>query len=203
MSHKKAVIIGSGVAGLAAAIRLAVQGFDVTVYEKNSYPGGKLSAFKIAGFHFDVGPSLFTQPQNIEELFTLANEPIENYFSYSKLDIACKYFYENGKIVNAYSNANLFAKELSEQVKEPEANIKKYLKRSEKLYNSIASIFLNYSLHKRRTWFHPRTIKGLLAIKLPYLFKSLGTYNKRFVPSKFLIDLLLTMAAILTKLLPC
>jgi phytoene desaturase len=181
MSHKKAVIIGSGVAGLAAAIRLAVQGFDVTVYEKNSYPGGKLSAFKIAGFHFDVGPSLFTQPQNIEELFTLANEPIENYFSYSKLDIACKYFYENGKIVNAYSNANLFAKELSEQVKEPEANIKKYLKRSEKLYNSIASIFLNYSLHKRRTWFHPRTIKGLLAIKLPYLFKSLGTYNKRFV----------------------
>jgi phytoene desaturase len=180
MSHKKAVIIGSGVAGLAAAIRLAVQGFDVTVYEKNSYPGGKLSAFKIAGFHFDVGPSLFTQPQNIEELFTLANEPIENYFSYSKLDIACKYFYENGKIVNAYSNANLFAKELSEQVKEPEANIKKYLKRSEKLYNSIASIFLNYSLHKRRTWFHPRTIKGLLSLKFPYLFQSLGSYNKRF-----------------------
>jgi phytoene desaturase len=180
MSYKKAVIIGSGVAGLATAIRLAVQGFSVSVYEKNSYPGGKLSALTIDGFHFDAGPSLFTQPQNIEELFALANEPIENHFSYSKLDIACKYFYENGKTISAYSDANLFAKELATKVNEPEANIKKYLNRSAKLYNSIASIFLNHSLHKRRTWFHPRTIKGLLAIKFPYLFQSLGAYNKRF-----------------------
>jgi phytoene desaturase len=181
MSHKKAVIIGSGVAGLATAIRLAVQGFSVSVYEKNSYPGGKLSAFKIDNFHFDAGPSLFTQPQNIEELFTLADEPIENYFTYCKLDIACKYFYENGKIINAYSNANLFASELLEKVNEPKENVKNYLSRSEKLYNNIASIFLNHSLHKRRTWFHLRTIKGLFAIKFPYLFKSLGAYNKQFV----------------------
>ncbi len=180
MSHKKAVIIGSGVAGLASAIRLAVQGFDVAVYEKNSFPGGKLSAFTKDGFHFDAGPSLFTQPKNIEELFELADEPMANYFSYHKLEIACKYFYENGKTINAYSNANLFAKELAEKVNEPEANIKKYLTRSEKLYNNVASIFLNYSLHKRRTWFHPRTIKGLFAIKFPYLFQSLGSYNKRF-----------------------
>ncbi len=180
MHNKKVVIIGSGVAGLAAAIRLAVQGFSVSVYEKNSCPGGKLSAFTKDGFHFDAGPSLFTQPQNIEELFELADEPIENYFSYSKLDIACKYFYENGKTINAYSNAELFAKELSEKVNEPEANIKKYLTSSGILYNSIASIFLNHSLHKRRTWFHPRTIKALLSLKLPYLFQSLSTYNKRF-----------------------
>ncbi len=181
MNHKKAVIIGSGVAGLATAIRLALQGFSVSVYEKNSYPGGKLSAFTKDGFHFDAGPSLFTQPQNIEELFALANEPIEHYFSYSKLDIACKYFYENGKIVNAYSDANLFAQELAEKVNEPEANIKKYLSRSEKLYNNIAHIFLNFSLHKRRTWFHPRVIKSFASLKFAYLFKSLGAYNKKFV----------------------
>jgi phytoene desaturase len=184
MNHKKAVIIGSGVAGLATAIRLAVQGFSVSVYEKNSYPGGKLSSFTKDGFHFDAGPSLFTQPQNIEELFNLAAEPIENYFNYSKLDIACKYFYENGKTVNAYSDANLFAKELSEKVNEPEANIKTYLSRSEKLYNNIANIFLNYSLHKKRTWFHPRVIKALGSLKFAYLFKSLGGYNKRFATTE-------------------
>ena len=68
--RSKATIIGSGVAGLASAIRLAVQGFEVSVYEKNAKPGGKLSSFEKDGFQFDAGPSLFTQPQNVEELYT-------------------------------------------------------------------------------------------------------------------------------------
>ena len=75
--NNKAIIIGSGVGGLATAIRLQLQGYAVTVYEKNSYAGGKLSAFEKQGYHFDAGPSLFTQPQNIVELFELANEPIQ------------------------------------------------------------------------------------------------------------------------------
>ena len=66
MDTKKAIIIGSGIAGMATAIRLAVQGFAVEVYEANDRPGGKLGAFEKQGYHFDSGPSLFTQPQNIE-----------------------------------------------------------------------------------------------------------------------------------------
>ena len=180
MQHKKAVIIGSGVAGLGTAIRLAVQGFNVAVYEKNSYPGGKLSAFTKDDFHFDAGPSLFTQPQNIVELFELAHEPIENYFAYKKIDIACKYFYEDGKEINAYSNDEMFANELQQKTGEPVENIKKYLSRSENLYNNIASIFLNHSLHKKRTWLNGRSLKALGSLKFPYLFKSLGGYNKVF-----------------------
>src|SRR4051812_37034647 len=94
----KSVIIGSGVAGLASAIRLAVQGFEVTVYEKNSYPGGKLSHFSLGDFNFDAGPSLFTQPENISELFELAGERLEEYFSFKKVPVTCKYFYENGVV---------------------------------------------------------------------------------------------------------
>jgi len=109
MYTKKAIIIGSGIAGMAIAIRLAMQDFSVCVYEKNGQPGGKLSAFEIDGYRFDAGPSLFTQPQNIEDLFSLAEEPIEAYFNYLPVDIACKYFYENGKIVNAYTNTAKFA----------------------------------------------------------------------------------------------
>ena len=66
MNKKKAIIIGAGIGGMATAIRLAVQGFSVEVYEKNNFPGGKLSAFEMSGFKFDAGPSLFTQPKNIE-----------------------------------------------------------------------------------------------------------------------------------------
>ena len=82
MLSPKAVIIGSGVAGMACAIRLAVQGFEVHVYEKNSYPGGKLSSLSLGGYHFDAGPSLFTQPENIAELFELAGEDMGEYLQY-------------------------------------------------------------------------------------------------------------------------
>ena len=68
MSSKEAIIIGAGVGGMATAIRLKLQGYDVQVFEKNDYPGGKLSHFETNGFRFDAGPSLFTSPHLIEEI---------------------------------------------------------------------------------------------------------------------------------------
>ena len=55
-------VIGSGLGGLSAAIRLAVSGHDVTVYEKNSAAGGKARSISHSGFRFDTGPSLLTMP---------------------------------------------------------------------------------------------------------------------------------------------
>ncbi len=179
MQSKKAVVIGSGIAGMAAATRLAVKGFDVSVYEKNKVPGGKLTAFEKDGYHFDAGPSLFTQPQNIEELFTLADESITDYFTYQPVDIACKYFYPNGKIVQAYTNAALFANELQAQLNEKPAAVIAYLKQAEKLYNNIGTIFLNHSLHKAGTWLHQRIVKALATIRYPFLFNTLNGYNKK------------------------
>jgi phytoene desaturase len=175
--NKKAIIIGSGIAGLATAIRLAVMGIDVSVYEKNNYPGGKLSDFTKEGFHFDAGPSLFTEPQNIEALFALAREPIENYFSYQPVAIACKYFFENGKIVNAHTSNELFAAALNEMLDENNNNVSRYLSDSKKLYKNIGSVFTEHSLHKRKTWLHKRTLKAVFSVKYPYLFKTLNKYN--------------------------
>ena len=78
---KKIIIVGSGIAGMAAAIRLKSVGYDVEIFEANSYAGGKLSEFKSNGYRFDMGPSLFTMPNLIEELFKIAKKPIENYFT--------------------------------------------------------------------------------------------------------------------------
>jgi len=189
MHNKKIIIIGSGVAGMAAAIRLVVQGFDVTVYEKNNYPGGKLTTVQKDGFCFDAGPSLFTQPKTLEALFETAGEPIENYFSYKPLAIACKYFYENGKIVEAFTNAAQFGKELEEKLNEPANAVTKYLEESKKIYHHIGSIFLNYSLHKRKTWFNKKIVKALAAIKYKYLFNNLDKRNRTAFRSKEAVQL--------------
>jgi phytoene desaturase len=177
MKINTAVIIGSGVAGMAAAIRLAIYGFDVSVYESNSYPGGKLAAFNKDGYQFDAGPSLFTQPQNLEEIFSLAGEPIEDYFTYKRLNSSCKYFYENGKEINAYADMDALENELSEKTGEAHGAVKNYLGLSEKLYNNIGNIFLNRSLHKSSTWLNTRVLKALASVKFAYLFNSLDKYN--------------------------
>jgi phytoene dehydrogenase-like protein len=71
---QKAIIIGSGIAGLASSIRLRLAGYSVHVFEANSYAGGKLHAFSLGNFRFDGGPSLFTMPHFVTELFTLAGK---------------------------------------------------------------------------------------------------------------------------------
>ncbi len=59
---KKGIVIGAGIAGIATAIRLAHKGYAVEVFEANSYPGGKLSAFSLGDYRFDAGPSLLPCP---------------------------------------------------------------------------------------------------------------------------------------------
>ncbi len=190
MSHSKtAIIIGAGVAGLASAIRLSAQGFQVIVYEKNEYPGGKISEFKVKGYQFDAGPSLFTQPENIEELFTLAGEPIENYFHYQSLPISFKYFYEDGTVINAYTNNLVFAEELENKTGEKKERILSYLESSKKLYQNIAGLFLNNSLHQIKTLFSPGVYKAIKTLRWKHLFKSMHDLNESHFKQKHTIQL--------------
>ncbi|WP_438945065.1 1-hydroxycarotenoid 3,4-desaturase CrtD [Sediminibacterium sp.] len=188
-SSKKAIVIGAGIAGLASAIRLQVMGFDVTVYEKNSYPGGKLSHFEMDGYQFDAGPSLFTRPQLIEELFTLAKEPMEQYFAYERVPVACHYFYQDGTLIKAYADRQQFAAEIQAKTGEPEENIKAYLHDSANAYEHIAGIFLKYTLHRLSTLFKAPIAGALRYLKLPYLFKTLHQYNQSKFRSPKLVQL--------------
>ncbi len=172
-----AIIIGAGVAGLAAAIRLAVLGFDVKVFEQSGGPGGKLGHFETGGYHFDTGPSLFTQPENIVELFTLAGEPIEAYFRYRKMPESCNYFYEDGTMIRASAEPDLFAEELNRQTGEPVERVKKYLSQSAGLYENVANVFLHHSLHKRSTLWKAPIAKALRTVRPMHLFRSMHQVN--------------------------
>lgn len=178
MKHQlKAIIIGSGIAGITTAVRLAVQGFEVMIYEKNNYPGGKISEFELNGFHFDTGPSLFVQPQNLEELFQLAGENVHDYFEYVPVPVTAKYFYEDGIEVTAYSDIEKFAKELSVKVGENPDKVKQYLYQSKKLYDSVGSIFLSQPLHKRKKFFRAEIFKALKGVQWKYFSRTLNEIN--------------------------
>jgi len=74
MERKQAVIIGSGIGGLALGIRLQSLGFDTTLFEKLDAPGGRAYVRKADGFTFDMGPTVITVPHFIEELFALERD---------------------------------------------------------------------------------------------------------------------------------
>ena len=92
----RAVVIGSGFGGLAAAIRLRVMGYDVTVLEALDQPGGRARVFRRNGFTFDAGPTVITAPHLIEELFTLAGRDMRHYLSLVPVDPFYRVMFHDG-----------------------------------------------------------------------------------------------------------
>lgn len=143
-----AAVIGSGVGGLAIAIRLANKGYDVTVYEKNALPGGKLSQIEHQGYRFDTGPSLFTLPDLIENLFTESGEELSDYMSYSLLENNCKYFFANGSQFVFYHDKDKLKGEVESKTSESYNAIAKRLRDSEEIYKISAPVFIFSNFHK-------------------------------------------------------
>ena len=103
--QKSVDIIGGGLGGLSAAIRLAKMGFQVRLYEKNESLGGKMNTFVQDGFYFDTGPSLITMPFVIEELFECAGFNISDYIELLvPINPVCRYFYEDLTVFDASSD---------------------------------------------------------------------------------------------------
>lgn len=73
---KSVIVVGAGLGGLSTALRLSYKGYQVTMIEKQSLPGGRLHVLKKDGFTFDVGPSFFSMSYEFKELFDSIDEPI-------------------------------------------------------------------------------------------------------------------------------
>jgi phytoene desaturase len=176
---KKAIIIGAGIAGIGSAIRLANLGYEVSVYEKNTYLGGKLSEFEVNGYRFDAGPSLFTLPEQVEELFLISGKKVKDYFTYSRLPKITHYFFENGKKLHAYSSPEKFAQEAENQVREPKENILNYLKKSKLVYEMTENVFLKKSLHQLSTYLSVDTLRAILKLHHLDNFRSLHKAHEK------------------------
>ncbi|GAB3328588.1 phytoene desaturase family protein [Larkinella ripae] len=176
---KTAAIIGAGIAGIAAAIRLAVKGYRVDVFEANSYPGGKLSGFEQAGFRFDAGPSLFTMPQLVDELFQLAGRHPGDYFTYSRLDETCRYFWDDGTRLTAWADRLAFAREVETQLGESAEHLLAHLDDSATKYGITEKLFLHRSLHKLSTWFNRDALHGYLNLPKLEVFKTMNRANEQ------------------------
>jgi len=186
---KKAIIIGSGIAGLALSVRLKVKGYDVHVFEKNESYGGKLSEFKLGEYRYDFGPKLFTLPELLVDLFKISNQNIDDYIKYKKIEIGCKYFWEDGKVFNAYSDKQKLIKEIVSEFDTDKNKLNNYLNKSKKKFDLTRTIFLEKSLHKVSTFFSISSFRAILNFFSLDITKPLNQLNEETFDDKKLVQL--------------
>jgi phytoene desaturase len=190
-------IVGAGIAGIASAIRWARKGYTVHVHEANSYPGGKLSQFQLGDYRFDAGPSLFTLPFLVDELFTLCGEDPRDHFNYLKKTEECRYFWDDGTRLTAHSDPAEFASEAERVLGEPAKHVRAHLDLARRQYEATKGLFLERSLHKASTYLRRDALPALAALpslkltqtmhavhaqrfrspKMVQLFDRFATYN--------------------------
>ena len=187
--HKKAIIIGAGIAGIASAIRLRAQGLEVEVFEANDFPGGKLTAFDQEGFRFDAGPSLFTMPALVDELFELMGENPRDHFHYMRLNHTCHYFWNDGTAFEAPADPEVFVATAAVTFKESEANLRRHMRKAKWLYDKTHFIFLERSLHRFRNYLSLRVLKSFAQLWRMDLLKTMHSANQRRLKNPKLVQL--------------
>jgi len=191
---REAIVIGSGIGGLAVSVRLAVAGYQVRVFEKEAGPGGKLSSFTLGNYRYDLGPSLFTMPQFVDELFLLAGKNPEHYFRYQKWPLACRYFWDDGTLINSWSDAGALAREVQEVLGADPQRIRDFLKHAQKLYRLNAPVFLEKSLHKPFQIGWMNILKALVYMPRMDIFKSMNRANQQRLRHPQLVQMFNRMA---------
>ncbi|UOG74960.1 phytoene desaturase family protein [Hymenobacter tibetensis] len=182
-ASQPAAIVGAGIGGIATAVRLAVRGHRVTVFEAQESFGGKMHQLELpGGYRFDGGPSLFTLPHLVDELFELAGRNPAVYFRYQRLDPITQYFFADGTRLTAWADEEKFAAEVETKLHVPAADVLAFLKRSRHAYSATADTFLQKSLHKVGTYLSPDVLKAMAAVPQLGLLETMHQRHQAAFP---------------------
>ncbi|MCF8308327.1 MAG: phytoene desaturase [Bacteroidales bacterium] len=185
---ERAAVIGAGIGGIVSALRLRHSGFEVEVFEAASLPGGKIAQIEKDGFRFDTGPSLFTLPSLVNELFELFGKIFSEYFSYRALPVITKYFYEDGTEINAYNDPGKFADEIERKANVKAGKVRKYLKDAETVYDLTANNFI-FKAFELSTVFTKDFLRATLRINKLNTGKTMHQVNQSYFKDGRVIQL--------------
>ncbi|MEM9370046.1 MAG: phytoene desaturase [Pseudomonadota bacterium] len=109
----RALVIGSGFGGLAAAVRLGARGYRVTVLERLDQPGGRARVFRQDGFSFDAGPTIVTAPYLFEELWKIAGRRLEDDIDLREMDPYYRIRFDDGSVFDATADPERMKAEIA------------------------------------------------------------------------------------------
>ena len=129
-----AVVIGAGLGGLAAAVRLLVRGFRVTVVERLGQPGGRARVFRHDGYTFDAGPTLITAPFLFDELWALAGERREDHVALVPIAPFYRIRFDDGAWFDYTGDAEAMRREVARFRPADVAGYERFLRKSERIF---------------------------------------------------------------------
>ncbi|MCB0284034.1 MAG: phytoene desaturase [Calditrichaeota bacterium] len=185
LRNQKAVVIGSGFGGLAAAIRLQSKGFQVTVLEKREKPGGRAYQLKKNGYTFDMGPSLVTEPAIINGVFEAAGKRLEDYVSLTSLDPFYRIYFHDKSFIDYNGDSENMKKQMSRFNKKDAANYDRFMAVAKQFYDAVIHEKLGsvpFSTISSMITFIPRALK-LNALSPAYSFvkRFFNDFRHRFM----------------------
>ena len=141
------VVVGAGLAGLSAALRLAGAGRKVTVVERESVPGGRNGLLSKDGYAFDTGPSVLTMPSLIQDAFSCVGEDMKNWIELKPLTPLYRAFYADGSRLDIHANTAQMEEEIRTHVSAEEAmGYRKYVDFVTKLYKYEMNDFIDKNI---------------------------------------------------------
>ena len=141
------VIVGAGLAGLSAAMRLAGAGRSVTVLEREAIPGGRAGRISDSGFEFDNGPTVLTMPDLIADAFDCIGEKMEDWLTLDPLSPLYRAFYADGSRLDVFSDVDQMADEIANVISPAEAaGYRKYVDFTRQLYKHEMTDFIDRNI---------------------------------------------------------
>ena len=141
------VIVGAGLAGLSAALRLAGAGRKVTVLERESVPGGRNGLLKKDGYSFDTGPSVLTMPSLINDAFNCVGEDMKDWLELTPLTPLYRAFYADGSQLDVHADTNEMEAEIAKHISSTEAaGYRRYVEFVTKLYKYEMNDFIDRNI---------------------------------------------------------
>ena len=141
------VVVGAGLAGLSAALRLAGAGRKVTVVERESVPGGRNGLLKKSGYSFDTGPSVLTMPDLISDALSCVGEDIKDWLDLVPLKPLYRAFYHDGSQLDVHADTNQMQAEIAKSISSKEAEgYARYVEFVTKLYKYEMKDFIDRNI---------------------------------------------------------
>ena len=141
------VIVGAGLAGLSAALRLAGAGRSVTVIERESVPGGRSGLLQKEGYNFDTGPTVLTMPSLIEDAFNSVGEEMKDWLDLIPLRPLYRAFYHDGSQLDVYPDTKEMEVEIAKVIGPEEAiGYRNYVDFVTKLYKYEINDFIDRNI---------------------------------------------------------